>query len=104
VSAAGGDEVKHPAQLVYLDTGRLLLRPPGRVAFHDKGRSEWPRYIPDPSSTWAAMVDPEQDRERHWTRCGLLTYDSYSPRKSIIAGIRIDNASLVGRPCRKCFR
>uniref|UniRef100_A0A6M3L4I1 Uncharacterized protein n=1 Tax=viral metagenome TaxID=1070528 RepID=A0A6M3L4I1_9ZZZZ len=89
--------------IVYLDTGRMLLRPPGRIAFHRKGRSEWPRYIPDPTSTWAAMLDPENDRERHWTACGLTTYDSRYHRKTIIPGVRRDNAELIGVPCRRCW-
>lgn len=100
------------AGLVYLDTGRMLLEPPGRIAFHRGNRKhpreEWPRYIPDPKTSArvgyaAAMVDPEHDRERHWTACGLCAYDSRSFRKSIIAAVRLDNAQLIGRPCRRCF-
>jgi hypothetical protein len=88
---------------VYLDTGRLLLCPPGVVSYHRKGRSEWPRYIPDPDIPWASKVDPEHDRERHWTACGLVTYDSYFHHKTVIPAIRRDNALLVGRPCMRCF-
>jgi hypothetical protein len=96
-------EAVKATSLVYFDTGRLLLRPPGQVAFHRKGRSEWPRYIPDPEIPWASKIDPEHDRERHWTYCGLLTYDSRHFAKTVIAGIRHDNAILVGRPCKRCF-
>lgn len=95
--------VSRAASIVYLDTGRLLLEPPGTISFHRKGASEWPRYVPDPEIPWASKVDPEHDRERHWTACGLTTYDSRYHRKTVIAGIRYDNAVLVGRPCRRCW-
>ena len=91
------------ASIVYMDTGRLLLRPPGRVAYHRRGRSEWRRYIPDPERPGYSKVDPAHDRERHWTACGLLTFDSRHFRLTVRDGIRLDNARLVGRPCRRCW-
>jgi len=89
--------------LVYLNAWQMNHRPPRSIVYHCKGRSERPRYIPNPASTWAAMLDPTHDRERHWTACGLVTYDSYSQRKSLIASVRYDNAVLIGRPCKRCF-
>jgi len=100
------------ARIVYLDTGRMLLCPPGTISYHrgdrKSPRDEWPRYIDDPEASArvgyaAAMVHPEHDRERHFTACGMTTYDSRSSRKIVLNGVRLDNARLVARPCRKCF-
>jgi hypothetical protein len=78
--------------IVYVSLGMLLLRPPGRVAYHLKGRSEWPTYINgEPTG-----------HELHWTRCGLPTYDDRNWRRTILDAIRLDNARLVARPCRRC--
>lgn len=114
-SRLGGVALLHPlrseavngtyrTKIVYLAAGRLLLDPPGTLVYHRQTRSEWPRYIPDPDNPGFAKVDPERDRERHWTACGLLTYDSRTYRKTVLNGVRHDNADQIGRPCKRCFR
>jgi hypothetical protein len=51
----------------------------------------------------SAAEQAVNDRERHFTACGLATYDSRYHRKTILDGIRRDNADLVGKPCKRCF-
>jgi len=90
----------YPA-IVHMALGRLLLDAPGRVVYHRDGRSEWPTYPADPARPNVGIRTGE---ERHWTRCGLISFDSSrGPRQIVRAGIRLDNARLVGRPCRRCW-
>jgi hypothetical protein len=93
-----------------MDLGRLLLDPPGRLVFHERGRGEFPRYEARDGGDW---VTHRVGEERHWTRCGRLTYETrseseaWNAKSEIIRrfdGIRRDNAELVGRPCRSCAR
>lgn len=80
----------------------LLLHPPGRTVYHARGRAEWPSYPENPDRPGTAIRVGE---ERHWTRCGLLAFDSaLGPRQTRMDAMRPDNAALVGRPCRRCYR
>lgn len=87
------------ARIRYMALGRLLLAPPG-PRYHvwhvmDHRRSEWPSY-PNGKRT---------GRERHQTRCGRLIYvngeDGITHRE--LAGVRLDVARRLGRPCHRCF-
>lgn len=90
-------------ELVLMQLGRLLLDPPGRAVFHRSGRAQWPTYPADPEKPGFAICVGD---ERHWTVCGRLSYDSargaFGP--SLLQGVRRDNAELVARPCKPCFR
>lgn len=88
------------ASIVYATSGAILLKPPGTIVFHREGRSEWPSWPGNPDKPGTAMM---VGHERHWTRCGLQTYDDRAPRMRMEA-MRRDNAVLIGRPCRKCWR
>jgi hypothetical protein len=81
------------ASIVYMALGRLLLDLPGRVAYHrlDPRLSHWPNW-----------VDGERvGFESHATYCGQLIYRERDHR---LAGIRLDNAQLVGRACVRCWK
>lgn len=94
--------------LVYMDMWRLLNYGPGHMAYHRRGRALCPKYIDDPEASArvgypAVKMDPEHDREAHWTACGMLAYDSKAPRQIVMPSLRLDNAERVGRPCRRCW-
>ena len=95
------------AGIVYLSLGRLLLDRPGTLVYHaiDRTRSEWPRYWPDLDGVNRAHGD-----EAHYTSCGRLIYRYHhiqGQRNPALTrkldGIRLDNAQLIGRPCRRCY-
>lgn len=83
------------ASIVYMPLGQLLLRLPGRVAFHrlDPGRATWPTY-PDGVRAGA---------ETQVTTCGRLIYHIGETYTTKLDALRLDNARLVGHPCQRCW-